>query len=87
MKETTFQNKCNILSELWMNYRNDPNFEDFISYSDLGLPLAYAFANGLATPTGASEKFVGETFYLLLNSLEVTDTGFNDLDEIFVAAN
>ena len=87
MTETTFQNKCNILSELWMNYRHDDNFTDFISYNDLGLPLAYILSSGIANATEASERFVGETFNLLLSSLEVDDTGFETLDDIFMSAN
>lgn len=87
MTETTFQNKCNILSELWMNYRHDQNFEEFISYNDLGLPLAYILSSGIANATEASERFVGETFNLLLSSLEVDDTGFETLDDIFMSAN
>lgn len=87
MTETTFQNKCNILSELWMNYRHDQNFEQFISYNDLGLPLAYILSSGIANATEASERFVGETFNLLLSSLEVDDTGFETLDDIFLSAN
>ena len=86
MTETTFQNKCNILSELWMNYRHDQNFEEFISYNDLGLPLAYILSSGIANATEASERFVGETFNLLLSSLEVDDTGFETLDDIFMSA-
>lgn len=84
MTETTFQNKCDILSELWINYKTDPNFEDFISYNDLGLPLAYAIANGIVSATPMSEKFINETFLLLLNSLEVEDNGYVTLDDIFL---
>lgn len=87
MTETTFQNKCSILSELWMSYRNDINFEEFISYNDLGLPLAYAISSGIAKATDLSDKFIGETFNLLLSSLEVADTGFESLDDIFISAN
>ena len=87
MTETTFQNKCNILSELWMNYRHDQNFEQFISYNDLGLPLAYILSSGIANATEASERFIEETFTLLLSSLEVDDTGFDTLDDIFISAN
>jgi hypothetical protein len=87
MTETTFQNKCNILSELWMNYRHDQNFEQFISYNDLGLPLAYILSSGIANATEASERFIQETFTLLLSSLEVDDTCFETLDDIFMSAN
>ena len=87
MTETTFQNKCDILSELWINYKTDQNFEDFISYNDLGLPLAYAIANGIVVATEASVRFIDETFNLLLSSLEVDDKGFDSLDDIFLSAN
>lgn len=87
MTETTSENKATILSDLWMIYRNDENFEDFISYNDIGLPLAYLVSTGIVKQTEASNKFLDETFALLLASLEVPDTGFDSLDDIFVASN
>jgi hypothetical protein len=69
-----------------MLYRNDENFEEFIKYNDLGLPLAYIIANDIAKATETSERFVGETFNLLLSSLEVEDKGFDNLDDIFILA-
>ncbi len=50
MEETTFENKALILADLWMNFRNDEEFQDFVDYNDLGLPLAYALANGVVKP-------------------------------------
>jgi hypothetical protein len=87
MTTTTIENKEYILSELWMNYKTDPNFEEFISYNDLGLPLAYIMSTGIAKRTDASNRFVNETFDLLLGSLEVEDTGFESLDDIFLSSN
>jgi hypothetical protein len=69
-----------------MNYRNDSNFEEFISYNDLGLPLAYALSTSVVKRTEMSNKFIDETFTLLLGALEVEDTGFETLDEIFMAS-
>jgi hypothetical protein len=86
MSETTSENKALILSELWLGYKSDQNFEDFFSYNDLGLPLAYAVANGIVKGTDMSSKFIDETFALLLASLEVEDEGFSDLDDIFISA-
>lgn len=86
MSTTTIESKEIILAELWMTYKNDPNFEDFISYNDLGLPLAYVMSTGIATRTDASNKFIEETFTLLLGSLEVEDTGFYTLDELLMAS-
>ena len=86
MSTTTIENKEIILAELWMNYRDDSNFKDFISYSDLGLPLAYALSTSIVQRTEYSNKFIEETFTLLLGSLEVEDTGFYTLDELLMAS-
>ena len=86
MSTTTQENKQNILADLWMNYRDDENFDDFISYNDLGLPLAYILSANIVKSTEMADKFVNETFDLLLASLEVEDTGFDNLDDIFIAS-
>ena len=79
---TTFDNKAYILADLWMNYRDDEEFADFIEYNDLGLPLAYAIANKIVDNTPSSEKFIVETFDLLLAGLSLEDTGFESLEDI-----
>jgi len=84
MTATSFDDRCSILAELWMNYRNDQNFEDFISYNDLGLPLAYLLDNRIVKSTALSVKFINETFDLLLGSLELKDNGYVTLDDIFL---
>ena len=86
MSETTLESKADILSELWLGYKNDQNFEDFFNYNDLGLPVAYAVANGIVKGTEVSNRFINETFMLLLASLEVEDEGFSTLDDIFISA-
>jgi hypothetical protein len=83
---TTQESKADILSELWLGYKNDQNFEDFFSYNDLGLPLAYAISNGIVKATDMSNKFIDETFSLLLASLEIEDEGYDGLDDIFLMA-
>lgn len=80
---TPFSNQVLILAELWMNYRDDEEFKDFIEYNDLGLPLAYGVANNLIeslSDTGIT--MVGETWDLLLGGLGVEDTGFEYLDDL-----
>jgi hypothetical protein len=79
---TTFSNKTLILADLWLNYRDDEEFKDFTEYNDLGLPLAYAIANKIVEPTPVAEKFVNETFDLLLAGLGIEDTGFELLDDL-----
>lgn len=87
MNTTTQENKQYILAELWMNYRDDDNFSDFIQYNDLGLPLAYLLANDIVKTTDNADNFINETFDLLLGSLEVEDVGFESLDDVFMATD
>jgi hypothetical protein len=83
---TTIENKAEILSELWQDYRENEDFADFIEYNDLGLPLSYAVANGIAELNPLIEQFIDETFRLLLLGLEIKeDTGFEVLDDVLSA--
>jgi hypothetical protein len=83
---TPFEKRCEILADLWLNYKTDVEFADFIEYNDLGLPLSYAFANGILDYS-ASEKakpFINEAWDLLLSGLEQEDTGFESLSDLFI---
>ena len=79
---TLFSDKCQILAELWLNYRDEPEFEDFLEYNDLGLPIAYALANNIVKSTDMAERFVEETFDLLLAALSLEDEGWDTLDQM-----
>jgi hypothetical protein len=84
MTTTTFENKTTILADLWLNYRNDTEFVDFIEYNDLGLPLAYAINEGIVDTTELATNFVNETFDLLLAGLGISeDTGFDTMEDLF----
>ena len=74
---TTFDNKVSILADLWMSYRNDEQFQDFIIYNDLGLPLAYLLDSGIVESNDKAKTFIEETFDLLLAGFEKEDEGFN----------
>jgi len=74
-----FADKCGILGELWINYKDDNEFGDFVSYNDLGLPLAYMVAEGLvkeATPLGI--EFIDESFKLFIAGLEISEEEIED---------
>jgi hypothetical protein len=72
-----------MLADLWMNYRGDEEFNDFIEYNDLGMPLAYAIANNIVEKTAMAETLINETFELLLAALEIPeDEGFDSLDDL-----
>jgi hypothetical protein len=77
-----FSNKVSILAELWMNYRDDEQLQDFVEYNDLGLPLAYFIMNELVLPTKQAELYIDETYNLLIASLGVEDVEWTSLDEL-----
>jgi hypothetical protein len=79
---THFSNKCDILADLWMNYRDDEEFTDFIEYNDLGLPLAYMVQNSIVKIESTGESLIEETFDLLLGAVGVDDQGFETLDDL-----
>lgn len=76
---TPFSSKVEILADLWMEYRTDEEFKDFIEYSDLALPLAYAIANGIIESTPLAEQYIEESWTILLAGMEIDDTGFDSL--------
>jgi hypothetical protein len=86
MNSTSYTDKCAILAELWLNYRSDKELQDFLEYNDLGLPLAYAIDSDIVKSTEMAQRFVEETFDLLLASLKVEDTGFDNLGDLLMLA-
>jgi hypothetical protein len=84
---TNFSNKVAILADLWINYRDDEQFEDFISYNDLGLPLGYIVNTELATPTDQGILYINETFDLLCAALELDlEKDYESLQQMFELA-
>jgi len=81
---TAFSDKCNILSDLWLNYKDDPEFEDFVEYNDIGLPLAFCITHEIVTPTDIATGYVNEAWDLLLEAVGAEDTGYATLDEILM---
>lgn len=65
-----------------MDYRGEPEFEDFVQYNDLGLPLAYAISEGIVEKTDIATNFVNEAFDILVSALGVEDTGFDTLEDL-----
>lgn len=81
---TAFPAICSILSELWMDYKSDKYFKDFIEYNDIGLPIAFLIENELVEPTKIAIQYVYETWEIFLAALEINeDLGWESLEEIF----
>jgi len=67
---TPFSKKCDILAELWIGFRDDDDFKDFIKYNDVSLPLAYFLSTEICeNPTQKGEGFIEETWNLLEQAL------------------
>jgi hypothetical protein len=85
--QTDFQDKVSILAHLWVWYRDEDSLKDFFEFNDIGLPLAYFVSEKLATPLEQGSRFIDDTFDMFLQAIELEDTGFKTLDEIFEAAS
>lgn len=68
-----YSSKIKILSELWLGYREDEQFGDFVEYNDIGLPLAYMLDNDIVKSTPMAERFINETYDLLITALGLVD--------------
>jgi hypothetical protein len=79
---TSFENKTRILGQLWINFKTEDEWSDFFEYNDMGLPLAFAFTEGIVNHTNTLEQYINETWFLFLEGLETEDTGFGDLSEL-----
>ena len=82
-----FSSKCEILGDLWINYREDEDFQDFMQYNDIGLPLAYAISAGLAKAEPQGELYVNETWDLFVDALGLDfNTEYESLDQMLDSA-
>ena len=79
---TTLENKIAILGKLWLDYKFDEDFQDFIEYNDVGLPLAFIVSENLATLSESGEKYLDETWNLFLESIGIEDVGFDNLYQV-----
>lgn len=68
-----------------MHHKTDDEMADFFAYNDLGIPLAFAFAEGIINHTPTLEQYVNESFDLLLEALNIEDAGFDDLQDLWDA--
>lgn len=85
---TEFKDKCSILAELWIGFKEDENLQEFIDYNDLGLPLSYLIDNKIVKVTDKATKYVNETFDLLLSFMGIEeDEGYLSLDDVFLSSN
>lgn len=83
---TGFTSRCEILGHFYSQYRDEKDFQDFMEFNDLGLPLAYFVSEDLVEVSDDGARYINETWDLFIASLEIKDTGFNNLEDVFAAA-
>jgi hypothetical protein len=81
-----FKKKCNILNQVWTDYRFEVDFQDFIEYNDLGLPLAALIDEEIVSATPRAEVYVEETYILLLHALGIEEKDYDSLEAMFFEA-
>ena len=91
-KMIKFNQKCEMLAELWSSYKSDIKFADFFEYNDLGLPLAFMIQEKIVKKTPAAEVYINQTFELLHQALglgpvdENWDYDYANLEEMLTIA-
>jgi hypothetical protein len=81
-----FKTKCQILNQVWIDYRFEEDFKDFVDYNDLGLPLASLIYEEIVAATPRAEVYVDETYILLLHALGIDEKDYDSLEAMFFEA-
>lgn len=85
-----FEIECQVLSGLWMDYRSEQVFEEFIEYNDIGLPLAHYVADGLIRKSAlepAAITYISDTYTLLFQMLNLPlSHEYETIDDLLAAA-
>lgn len=81
ISNTHFFDKCEILGELWLDYRDqaktNEDWEKFFAYNDIGLPLAYMIWQDLVivSGTGEAEAIVDDTWEMFCAYIDIDPEG------------
>ena len=84
---TTFSNKVYILGQLWSFHKGSDHFVDFISYHNVGMPLAHMIDIDVCQANETGERIINETWDSLLDQIGIDDTGFEHIDDVFISGN
>jgi hypothetical protein len=74
--------KAAILSQFWMEFRDDEALQDFVEFNDMGLPLAFFVASGIVQESPMAEEYISETFNLFLIALEINEDEIEGLENL-----
>jgi hypothetical protein len=79
---TPIEKRAEILSELWIGYRDTEYVQDLLDYGDIGFPLAFMLTHKIVAHTDKTEPFINELFSLVLEDLGIEDEEFDSFDQM-----
>ena len=83
--DMNFDEKSGVISSLWIEFRKDEDFAAFMSYNDLGCPLAYMYQQKLITAlSDQGIEMITETFNNFMDLMDVTE---EDVDAVLPDKN
>jgi len=71
MDSTRFSKQCEILTELYMNFADDPEWETFFEKNDMGVPLALLIVNEACVATEDGMGWVQQSWNDLCEILDI----------------
>ena len=81
---TEFDTKVAILSELWTNYKDDKDMQNFFEYNDIGLPLSFMIEQNIVDVKEVGVRYINETFELLCDALGLdSEEEYESIHEMF----
>ena len=89
MSKTNFSNKCAILGELWMWYKDTDNesWAEFFAWGDIGLPLSYMVKQNLATAKADGKSAIEEVWAAFCEMIDIDPNGkYETLADAFDAS-
>ena len=54
--------KCEVLSNIYLNLKDEEEWQDFVAYWNLTLPIAQAILMGVVLPTSKSEEMINSAW-------------------------
>jgi hypothetical protein len=84
MSLTAIESQVKILSEVWVDYRDEEAFEGLFEYADIAFPLAFAIDYGIVELTDKASAHVREAFGLLIQTLNAEDKEYDSFADILL---
>lgn len=83
LSETPFDTQCEILTEMWLNYRDEESVAELFEFFDIGFPLAFAHNQGLVKLEPVGKEMVSNCWAGVIESFgHEQDTGFETLSDL-----